>query len=126
MSRFINLLRETLSVINEQDPAAVDPALSVDPAAMMAPSPPEGPIAQAGREDIEEPEETELRTEVKDLINLARDLFLYGLNSNRSEIDDIDMAKVTQRITNSNAKQIREVMTRMIKSNHIETGGSGG
>ncbi len=114
MSRFINILQETLSVINEQDPA-MDPA-------MMAPAPPGGPIAQADRESIEEPEPVDIEEDAKELIDLARRLFILGLNSDRTEINDVSFAKIAQKVTNSNAKAIRAVMERLVRDNQIETG----
>jgi hypothetical protein len=122
MTKFINLLKETWGVIEEQD--GVDPA-AVDPAMMGVPPPPAGAAAQADIEDLEgsdESEPTELRQEEIDLVTLARALFLYGLNTDRSTINDTDFAKIIQKVTEKNADEIKAVMERLVRDNQVETG----
>ena len=121
MSRFTNLLQETLSIINEQDPT-MDPSAMPADHEMLPPAPPSGAVSQADKEDIEMPEETDLRQEEIYLVDLARRLFLYGLNSERSEINDEDFAKIAQKVTDSNADELKAVMERLIRDNQIETG----
>ena len=119
MSKFKSLLKEALGTISEQE--AVDPALQMDPAA-MAPPPPAGPGVQSDAEKIEEPEETSLRQEEIYLVDLAKKLFVYGLNTDRSTIDDADYAKIIQKVTSSNADEIKAVMERLVRDNQVDTG----
>ena len=100
----------------------MDPAAMPADPAMLPPAPPAGAVSQADKEDIEMPEETDLRQEEIYLVDLARRLFLYGLNSERSEINDEDFAKIAQKVTDSNADELKAVMERLIRDNQIETG----
>ena len=116
MSKFINLLHETLGIINEQDPGAMPP---MDPSMMAPAPPPAGPTADAEAMDMggDENEPTNLRESEINLVQLAVRCMLIDPSVLHADASLRSLYNIIiQEVTSQNADEIQRALELIVDS----------
>ena len=115
MDKFLEIIEQNLSVLNEQEPA---PAGGVDPVAAAGP-PPEDPNAAEVAPETALPEEEDkgeddLAKLKMDYIEMCRKALIMA----PKHIDDVDFAKLTEIVDTENLERMIELVTRIVRNNY--------
>ena len=116
--KFLQMIDEQLSILNEEEPAPPpppegDPAAAADPAADPAAVPPETPESELPEEGEDEGEDDTAKMKV-DYVEMIRKALIMA----PKHIEDVDYAKLTKIVDTENLEEMQELVSRIVRNNY--------
>jgi len=113
MNKFIQLIDEKISLINEQEPVLgdVDPVAAAGPEPVEEPPAPETPETELPDEEQGQDDPVKMKLDYVEMIRKA-------LIMAPKHIDDVDYARLTKIVDAENIEEMNELVTRIINNNY--------
>lgn len=112
-NKFLNLIDEQLSVLNEEPVPPLPPEGGADPAAGGAPAAPAPEAPASALPDESEGEDDTTKVKV-DMVEMVRKALIMA----PKHIDDVDYAKLTKIVDTDNLEEMQELVSRIVRNNY--------
>ena len=113
MDKFLSMIEEKLSILNEEEPVPPPPPVEGDPAAAPPPPPPTEETPESELPDEGEGDDDTAKMKV-DYVEMIRKALIMA----PKHIDDVDYAKLTKIVDTENLEEMQELVSRIVRNNY--------